>query len=289
MKIGIYKLLLILSVAVFLGACEEERQFDGTSQPVVRFTEESILTSSVTEGCDAISYAVEIPFVETTGTATISLSGTATLGVDFTVTGAAVASVSASAITLNLAPVEGAVVSRSAGSFSINFLEDGAIDGSKTVQMSISSVTATGLSNIKLGDWTGAFRSGSISIADKDALNFAGTYSVITETDGGDCAGETYEGSVTLTRVGTSNDYTVSDITFLVYRNCYGNGTTPVVSGVLTITNGESVSFENVPDTAYPGDDFDGEGTADACSFELVIEWSNNYGDGGVTTLRRTS
>lgn len=92
-------------------------------------------------------------------------------------------------------------------------------------------------------------------------------------------------GFATVTAV-AGNTVTISDITGGLYPGPYGETGNP---GVLTLNyTGQTIVFNDQPDTVYGGDDFDGTGTytvdgqGNLLSFETT--WSNNWGDGGTST-----
>lgn len=104
-----------------------------------------------------------------------------------------------------------------------------------------------------------------------------GTY--VTVTNSGTAPGLEYQVEITEIEPGK---YMVSDITMGLYALGYGSSDNPGVftqsSCSLTIVADES------PDVVFGGDFFFGSGTFNG-SDQITLNWANNYGDNGSTTL----
>jgi hypothetical protein len=74
----------------------------------------------------------------------------------------------------------------------------------------------------------------------------------------------------------------MSDVTGGLYINCYGASDNP---GQIT-TDLFDISMVDQPDVVYGGDIFNGSGSLD-CDGNLVITWSNGFGDAGTSTFTR--
>ncbi len=141
-----------------------------------------------------------------------------------------------------------------------------------------------------------------VTIIDDDCpqiATLAGSYTSSTIGGGGDGSGAingeaaefTYNNVRTITEetAGNNTRYVIDDITMGLYLDGYGSSNntatfdwTPA-SGTITIDMAAS------PDYVYGGDSFFGSGMAvdncDGILQEIQLDWSNSYGDQGMTVL----
>jgi len=115
--------------------------------------------------------------------------------------------------------------------------------------------------------------------------DLAGTYNTITDGGTGDGSGGTasnFSGlayQVTITEI-AAGTYEISDITGGLYALGYVASDNPAEFTDIC----DNITIDSQPDVVFGGDEFNGTGTVNADG-TITIEWSNNWGDNGVTTL----
>lgn len=283
-------LLYILIPALLIMSCTEEPEFEASLEGYAYISAQTLntdgeleedLTYTVTEGCgDSLYFEVVIPFNGGSGSATIEFGGDATIGTtdasDVVVVGG---TLSGSTLTLSLSEDDTQANIRTFGSFVLVFPDDDTADGNKSVTMTLSSASHSTLASVKAGSYTGQGKTGSVSVNDVASIDWSGTYTGTSTITGGDCAPTSYSFSVVIALT-SGTTYSISDISFGEYDGCYNADDNP---GSIDIDAAGNVSFTDVPDVVFGGDDFDGTGSIDPCSFELSVTWSNNYGDAGTS------
>jgi hypothetical protein len=108
--------------------------------------------------------------------------------------------------------------------------------------------------------------------------DLAGVYNSVNVGTGG-----TVNYQVTITEVEPFT-YRISDITGGVYAQVYGAEDNPAI---FTELCGE-ISIIDQPDLVFGGDSFNGTGRVNP-NGTITINWSNEAGDSGMTTLTRTN
>ncbi len=256
--------VLLIAVVTMVGCSEEELT---TVPKHVRFTD----ASGAIGEADAEPFKVSVHLAAPIQSEEVTIGyeitgGTAVDGTDYTIDGG------------NSITIPGGELF---ASFNVITIDNFESDGNKTVEFTITSVS--GDATIGLGLLGKTF---TLSINDDDCSpNLAGTYSVSTVgcggAGGGTCGGdfEIADYEVTVTRV-AAGVYELSDLTGGLYAGPYGAADNPGQMedecGVLT--------FTEQPDVVYGGDVFDGLGSVNEDG-SFVVEWSNGYGDSGVSTF----
>jgi hypothetical protein len=166
-------------------------------------------------------------------------------------------------------------------SYTVAFTDNGLPDGDKTISVAI--VSASGAS-VATEDTERTSVNLLIADDDCDIPSLVGRFSVVTTaTNPAGCDG--VENTVEISLVEDLGDfkytYQLTDVTGGLYLNCYGaSGDNP---GQIS-TDVFGITMVDQPDVVYGGDVFNGSGSLD-CDGNLVIEWSNGYGDAGTSTF----
>ncbi len=116
--------------------------------------------------------------------------------------------------------------------------------------------------------------------------DIAGTFTTVASGDRGDGSGGAagaygpINSTVTFTATATDGVYDVSDLSFGMYAQVYGDGT-PVTGRLQDVCD----ALTDLGDTDRFGDPFTVTGTRVAATGVITLNWSNTWGDTGTVTL----
>lgn len=164
------------------------------------------------------------------------------------------------------------------GTLPIDIIDDG-INAGEQLHLDIRIVSA----DIEIG---AGFGQAVHTIQITCVSDIAGSYTTTASGDVGDGSGGSagsygpITSAVTFTATGTDGVYDVSDLSFGMYAQIYGDNT-PVTGRLEDVCD----ALTDLGDTDRFGDPFTVTGTRVASSGVITLDWSNTWGDTGTVTL----
>lgn len=163
------------------------------------------------------------------------------------------------------------------GTIGIKPIDNFATESDRTVVLNLSG------NNAGLNDGRGAIGTQTtVTILDNDCpYDIVGDFGTsLSETN--PAGAEGVVSSVTVEKVSDNADgsvtFSISDITGGLYPEFYGSAANPAEF----IVFGLEILVKDQPDVVYGGDVFNGTGKIE-CDGTFVINWSNGFGDAGIT------
>ncbi|MCV9389035.1 hypothetical protein [Reichenbachiella ulvae] len=286
-------LYILLGLLFLVFSCEELEDPLSEASEVNNFVQFAADTPSeieVVEGGSDFVITIQAPVSGGEDLlSTVSFSGTAEYGIDFEVVegpgsndaGAVIsANATEAVIKVPYLPAGGEDLISDQVGFGIRFLTDLDTDGDKTLIVTLDGAVGAETSNLVFDGGRGPIRvSSEITIKDADCpSDLTGTWNSVTTGS----AGTDQAYTVTITETSVNGVYDLSDITFGLYTDVYGESDNPV-----QFTDAcDVISVVDQPDVVYGGDVFNATGTVNE-NGTISISWSNGFGDNGVTTLTK--